>query len=182
MPEYMFRNLSVKVYPADRDIQWACVDRTTQLVQIDCSPFQTACGCTQYCTGTYQQCHNHTCFDPGSPTVAIPCDQRSHLLWCDPTSAHPCGPDSRMGSFVDDLTNVIIPPGTDIRQELAQLKGTLQRKMAAVDARQRDFENAAKPRSVEQIDELKSQLLAAVAELDEQRAQMEGGGQAPASE
>jgi hypothetical protein len=33
---------------------------------------------------------------------------------------------------------------------------------------------------VEQIDDLKSQLLAAVAELDEQRAQMEGG-QPPAS-
>ena len=180
MPEFMFRNLSVKVYPAERDAEWACIDNTTQLVQVDCSPFQTQCGCTRLITGPHRVCQ-HTCW-AGVPTQPIWCDPKSHQLWCDSTTGNPCGPDSHMESFVDALTNVIIPPGTDIRQELAQLKGTLQRKMAAVDARQRDFENAAKPRSVEQIDELKSQLLAAVAELDEQRARMEGGGRDPASE
>ena len=84
-------------------------------------------------------------------------------------------------SYVDPLTNVVIPAGADIRAELASLKADLQRRMAAVDARQQEAENAAKPTSVEQIDDLKSQLLAAVAELDEQRAQMEGGGQMPGS-
>ena len=62
----------------------------------------------------------------------------------------------------------------------SDLKVSLQRKVDAVDARIAEVANAAKPRSVEQIDDLKSQLLAAVAELDEQRAQMEGG-QPPAS-
>ena len=74
---------------------------------------------------------------------------------------------------------VVLPARGDVRDELATLKNDLQRKIAAVDARMQEVENAAKPTSVEQIDDLKSQLLAAVAELDEQRAQLEGGGEAP---
>src|SRR6266568_2008514 len=34
MPEFMFRNLSVKLYPAEGDVRQACQDRTTQLVVI----------------------------------------------------------------------------------------------------------------------------------------------------
>ena len=74
---------------------------------------------------------------------------------------------------------MVLPANADVREELATLKADLQRKMAAVEARQQEVENAAKPTSVEQIDDLKSQLLAAVAELDDQRRRLEGGGQAP---
>jgi hypothetical protein len=100
--------------------------------------------------------------------------------YCVDNTQGECDLASRAGGFIDDRTNVIIPPGTDIGTELSRLKVSLQRKVDAVDARIAEVANAAKPRSVEQIDDLKSQLLAAVAELDEQRAQMEGG-QPPAS-
>jgi hypothetical protein len=178
MPEFMFRNLSVKLYPPEgAGVRRICADRTTQLVPVNCSPFQTACGCTNLCTGTFRGC-NHTCWT-SPPSVPIYCgDPSTRNSYCDPTSAHQCGSDSLWESYIDPNTAVVIPPGADIREELALLKANLQKGMAAVDARLEEVEKAAKPTSVEQIVALKSQLLAAVSELDQQRAQMEGGGQA----
>jgi hypothetical protein len=100
--------------------------------------------------------------------------------FCDGSTNPRCGSGSQWGAYVDPETGVVILPGADIREELALLKANLQKHMAAVDAKLDEVEKAAKPTSVEQIDALKSQLLAAVAELDQQRTQMEGGGQAQA--
>ena len=183
MPEFMFRNLSVKLYPAGQ----ACGPGTSQQVAFR-SPIE-CCDCSTpavlsygpaFCdpTSQIQRCGSGSMFfcdyPSNSPTNRQPnCDLPSYYFACEaPTIPK---------SYVDPLTNVVIPAGADIRAELASLKADLQRKMAAVDARQQEVENAAKPTSVEQIDDLKSQLLAAMAELDEQRARMEGGGQAPAS-
>ena len=141
------------------------MDRSTQLVLV-CFP------CTHLCTGTYTPC-DHTCYN-SPPTNPI---------YCDPTSAHQCDSTSQWRSHVNGITQVIIELGTDILQEIAAVRVDLQRKMAAVDAFERDVQNAAKPKSVQEIDELKSQLLATIAELDDQRARMQGGqaegGQAP---
>lgn len=148
MPEFMFRNLSVKLYPAEGNESfdwrnpWTCwATPTTQVI---------------YCP-----------------------DPSTEMSYCDPTSTHFCDSASRWGSFVDPNTAVVIPAGADLRQELTALKANMQKEMAVVDARLAEIESAAKPNSVEQIDSLKSQLLAAVDELDQQRAQLEDGGQAP---
>jgi hypothetical protein len=157
VPEFMFRNLSVKLFPAEGDALQVCQDRTTQVV--DCSPWQTACGCTNLCTGTF------ACQQLCSATP-------SRMIACDPTT--------RSGDWLGPHTEIVLPADADPRQELALLKDSLQKTMAVVEAKQADLERAAKPTSVEQIDELKTQLLSAVAELDEQRARMAGGGPAAA--
>ena len=164
MPEFMFRNLSVKLYPAGGDPQLRLRDRTNFT---DCTPWFTFNQCMLACSD-----------NPSIPQVCGSPDTTDG--YCVDNTQGECDLASRAGGFVDDRTNVIIPPGTDIRAELSRLKVVLQRKVDAVDTRIQEVENAAKPRSVEQIDDLKSQLLAAVAELDEQRAQMEGD-QPPAS-
>ena len=178
MPEFMFRNLSVKLYSAGGDAGQACGAGTSQQ-----AVFRNFGGCWNGCSApaTYVRVfcdpdsHIQLC---GDATTFL-CDWPSRPA-CDPPSLPACDAPTVQRSYVDPLTQVVIPAGSDIREELATLKATLQRSMAAVEARQQELENTAKPRSVEQIDDLKSQLLAAVAELDEQRARMEGG-QAPAS-
>jgi hypothetical protein len=136
-----------------------------------------------------------------SPSAGTPGDE-AHLAYCPYPSVNCCGcsaiqtvlvvcdPASQSTLSCNALTNSCDPPygfdtffsggGTDGREQLAQLRLHLQRSLAAVDARQQEIENAAKPKSVAEIDSLKSQLLAAVAELDQQRAQMTGE-QPPAS-
>jgi hypothetical protein len=165
MPEFMFRNLSVKLNPAGGNPQLRSRDRTN--FYPDCTPWFTYFECVLACSG--------------SPSIGQACAGPDTTdAYCVDNTQAPCDLASRAGGFIDDVTNVIIPPGTDIGTELSRLKVSLQSKMDAVDARIAEVGNAARPRSVEQIDDLKSQLLAAVAELDEQRAQMEGG-QPPAS-
>ncbi|HEX3957446.1 MAG TPA: hypothetical protein VHZ03_12575 [Trebonia sp.] len=165
MPEFMFRNLSVKLFPVEgHDIQ-NCTDRTTF---IECLP------CTHLCTGTYTACY-YSCPPP------------SRLQFCGPdtltppycAATNPCN-NSHLPAYVDDESRVILSPGVDAREELQLLKSKLQKSMTAVSARLEEIEKAAKPTSVDQIDALKSSLLAAVEELDQQRTQLEGGGQPPA--
>lgn len=165
MPEFMFRNLSVKLNPAGGNPQPRSRDRTN--FYPDCTPWFTYVQCVMACSD-----------NPSVPQICGSPDTTDG--YCVDNTQGECDLASRAGGFIDDRTNVIIPPGTDIGAELSRLKVSLQRKVDAVDARIAEVANAAKPRSVEQIDDLKSQLLAAVAELDEQRAQMEGG-QPPAS-
>jgi hypothetical protein len=176
MPEFMFRNLSVKLYPAGEaspagasqhaafNLVLGCCDCSTpgSYIPVFCGPDSRIQQCGQASTWFCDGASN-----PGSNMIN--CINPTYI----------CPGLSNNKSFVDPQTIVVIPPGLDVRAELAGLKADLERKMAAVDARQREVENAAKPASVAQIDDLKSQLLAAVAELDDQRARMEGGGQAP---
>lgn len=170
MPEFMFRNLSVKFYPVDGDNDpGSCTDQTSQWVQIECT----------WHSMIFPACHN-TCFD-GTYTLPIACDPTSASpVWCGVGSNVQCGFASQDQRFVNPELGLVLPADFDPREQLVQLKSSLQRHMAAVDARLNEVEKAAKPTSVEQIDDLKSRLLAAVAELDEQRAHLEGRGQAPA--
>ena len=161
MSEFMFRNLSVRLYPAGGDVRF-CQDRFTQPVD------PTIFNCPQACTM--------------NPSIVQVCpDPSTRESYCVAVTNRFCDATSQVAQ-IDFLTNIILPANADIRAELGALRADLERKMAAVDARQREYEDAAKPKSVEQIDALKAQMLAAVAELDEQRAQLEGDGQAPAPE
>jgi hypothetical protein len=167
MPDFMFRNLSVKLYPAVSGTAGFGVGQPAY--PPGCSPFQTQCGCTAYLTWTGMGCLA-TCH-------ATITDLTGQLMCNPPTFV--CAPDSKVGAYVDPESRVVIPPGADPREELELLKSTLQRSMSAVDARLAEVKKAAQPTSVGQIDALKSHLLAAVDELDQQRAQLEDGGQAP---
>jgi hypothetical protein len=95
-------------------------------------------------------------------------------LWCEGVTRLPfCEP---LPSWIPvTLTNIVTVPPVDEVAQLATLKEGLQTRIARIEARERYLAEAAKPASVQQIDDLKAQLLAAVAELDEQRAQVEGG-------
>jgi hypothetical protein len=154
MTEFMFRNLSVKLFPANDE---ACADATTQP---ECTP------CTHLITGPHESC-DHTCF--GAPSIPIAVGPV-----CD-------GPPTFV-NHVDSTTNLISPVSGDIRFELTRLKGDLRRQLAAVAVQEQELLAAARPTTVEQIDMLKAQLLATVAELDEQRAQLTGDAPAPAQE
>lgn len=154
MSEFMFRNLSVKLFPAAGEARQACRDGPATQA---CSP------CTQLCTGTIPPRCEHGCtIEPSIPIVI------------DPVCRSPVS----TPGFVDTTTNIILPAG-DLRTELAALKDALRRSLAVVEAGEQNLEAPAKPTSVEEIDRLKSHLLDAVAELDERRAGMQGEGSAP---
>jgi hypothetical protein len=156
MGEFMFRNLSVKLFPVEGEARQGCQDRST-LVEL-CTP------CTQLCTGTVPPaCEHQGCTrEPSIPIVVPP--------HCD-------GPGTSPG-YVDTATHIILPAG-DVATELAALKLSLRRSLAVVEAREQDLQAAAKPTSIEGIDYLRAQLLEAVTELDEQRARIQGEGPAP---
>src|SRR5436305_15007400 len=107
MTEFMFRNLSVKVFPADNE---ACADASTQQ---SCTP------CTNLITGPPESC-DHTCFGaPSIPIVVAPI--------CDGPATNP--------GYVDSTTNLILPASADARTELGRLKETLPRHLATVEAK-----------------------------------------------
>ena len=54
------------------------------------------------------------------------------------------------------------------------LKEQLQQALARVEAQEQELADAAKPQTVEEVDQLKSQRLGAVAELDQRRSELEG--------
>jgi hypothetical protein len=157
MSEFMFRNLSVKLYPAEGDARRVCLDPSTIVNLCGMCTLQTCGICTQGCTGTV-------------PVVN----------WCQLVGTTPivCGADGPTG-YQDAHTNLVIPAVGDLRADLASLKEVLRQQLAAVEVREQQVQAAAKPKSVEEIDQLKSQMQAAMAELDEQRAQLQGGTAAP---
>jgi hypothetical protein len=163
MPEFMFRNLSVKLDP---DVTDTGIDPGCGIFE----PFTDIAVCHQ------------TCFYPNKPPTLFACSPVGTTMTnlCGPVSSTVCEPGTQPGGFVDPDTRIVLPAGADIQQELQVLKSKLQTHMAAVDAKLAEVQRAAKPTSVEQIDALKSHLLDAVAELDQQRTQLEGSSPTPA--
>jgi hypothetical protein len=153
MSEFMFRNLSVKLYPAAGDARRVCQDQSTLVNFCGVCTLQTCGFCTQGCT-----------------------EAVSVKNWCQLVGTTPivCGVDGPTG-YQDEHTNIVIPAVGDVRAELASLKEVLRQQLAAVEVREQQVQAAAKPKSVEEIDQLKAQMQAAMAELDEQRAQLQGG-------
>src|SRR5690349_16517656 len=117
MPEFMFRNLSVKLYPAGGNPQPRSRDRTN--FYPDCTPWFTYVQCVMACSD-----------NPSVPQICGNPDTTDG--YCVHNTQAECDLASRAGGFVDDGTNVIIPPGTDIGSELSRLKVSLQQKVDAV--------------------------------------------------
>lgn len=63
--------------------------------------------------------------------------------------------------------------GGDVRAELTALKDQLRQALAHVEAQEQQLAETAKPQTIEEVDQLKSQLLEAVAELDQHRAELQ---------
>lgn len=171
MSEFVFRNLSVKVFPAGggrRQADRECADQSPsdmcgQCSQTPtCSPCTLGDPCTLWCTET--------------PT----CDRCSGVAFtgamCLPGTGDPFCEGVSCGFTGPRFGRAFLGQQGDVRAELGALKERLRREMADVEAAERQLENAGRPRSVEEIDELRSELLAAVAELDERRAELEGDG------
>ena len=150
MSEFVFRNLSVKLFTEEA----GCPEETGSLVfcGFNCSRIPSVCSpCTQLCTQSGS-------IDPG-------CYGRCSLeLSCGMYCTLPYTYKTKKAFPVDPLT------------ELAVLKDELRRNLAEVEAAEQRLRAARKPKTAEEIDRLKSELLAAVAELDEQRRGMEGEG------
>lgn len=160
MSDFVFKNLSLKLLPEEGVARQA---------DCKCCSFVVGCGnCTDVtcgpCTNTCTNCTNCT----HGPTCGACTNSATH---------DPCG-----GCTCDQFTNPIITkpdanqmPIGDIRAELAAHKERLRQGLAQVEEQELELEARGKPRSLEEIDQLKSHLLEAIAELDEQRAQMESG-------
>jgi hypothetical protein len=150
MSEFVFRNLS-------EGGEECGLGRQPQSLMA-CDPCTLGDPCTYSCTQT--------------PT----CDRCSGV----PFSGAMCLPGTG-DPFCGNVTAVHANPRLwwrtgDPRAELGVLKARLRQEFAAVEADEQRLAASAKPRSVEEVDALKVQLLAAVEELDQQRAEMEGGG------
>jgi hypothetical protein len=147
--EFMFRNLSVKLFPAET----ASAGIGAMQAIFQCLP----------------------CSQP--PSLVYACTQTPTWVLVGPTGGFPgCGGGTSETVFGNNGGVVVLPAfQAGSHEQLAQLKSELQRSLDAVDAQRQHLEQAAQPKSVEEIDNLKAQLLGAVAELDEQRARMTGG-------
>jgi hypothetical protein len=147
--QFVFRNLSVKVFPAAAAAEdRACSDESVTVV--GCTP------CTELCTGTYRVCDDLCTHLESIPIVVGP--------YCN-------GPGTSPG-YVDTHTNIILGAG-DPGAELASLKQSLRVAMSAVEAAEQKAQSGEGLSAVEGIDRLRSELLGAVAELDEYLGQVE---------
>ena len=130
--------------------------KCTNLVSVvcdACSRFVSCPGCSLVIT---DPCWRGTVVCPGG-TIVCP----GGTIDCGITR-DPCG-----GSWIDPIDI------GDIRKELGQLKTQLRLQLQQVEQQEAQLAEASKPKTVEEIDRLKEQLLNAVAELDEQRKQMQ---------
>ena len=146
MSEFVFRNLSVKVFPVRAD--QACSDRTVTLVE--CTP------CTHLCTGSFRVCD-----DGCTHADSVPITKTE---FCN-------GPGTSPG-FVDTTTNIILP-ADDVVTELATLKASLRVAMSAVEVAEQRAQSDEGLSPVEGIDRVRQELMSAVDQLDEYRQQLE---------
>jgi hypothetical protein len=176
MGEFMFKNLSVKLLPVEGERPGDCGDCT------DCTrcTAPTACGNCTNCT----ECTNCTICtgvtDCGRCTNCTNCSGTTDCGSCTHCTDPTCGVCTCAGGT--DVPIVSEPfdvgrRGGDLRAELAAHKERLRRVIARVEEEERKLEERSRPQSIEQIDELKARFVEAIAELDEQRAQLEAGGE-----
>jgi hypothetical protein len=180
MSEFMFKNLSVKLMPAEGEaVKEQCASGPA--CGLNCSNVPSVAACTLNCSNvpSIPACTLNCSNVPSAPACTLNCSQAYSVdlypWWtCNCTSPVTyviCG-----GFSNDQLNprNATVDPAT----ELAALKEQLRQVGSAIQAAEQRITPAGRPRTVEEIDQVKSRLLEAVAELDDQRAQMEGGGPA----
>ena len=195
MSEFVFRNLSIKLFPAEGeagedecpcctyicmgDSQLACLDPS-----VPRRAMRARRACRNNCTlpPTGGGCGNECSFSPTEPECRTGCTYRDTIGECFDICTYIatfCEPCSTPGTYF------IVPedPGRrgagDIRAELAVAKRRLRQRLAMVEQQEQQLEAAAKPRTIEEIERVRAQMVAAVSELDEQRARMEGGRPEP---
>jgi hypothetical protein len=162
MSEFLFRNLSVKLFP-----EAALAD---ELVCVCCS-YQYQCdGCT-LCTGGETR-------PPGmcTPCTDIPDTDCGPCTGGCTDTAPPCGIDScETGTHcIDSVTVAVLArrSAAVVRGELEYLRAELRQVLGRPLEEDRRA-TVAEARSVEEIDRLREVLLGAVAELDQRRAEIE---------
>ncbi len=197
MSDFVFKNLSVKLFPAEGEAadECACCSYICQGdSQVACRDPSVVAGCgAANCTNiTPGGCGNCTNVTPGVLCLNN-CTRNATPVVCawncsnmvSPVCA--CSILSNPGCICSVLgaepTKIMGPEGArepDPRAGLAVMKRALRQRLTEIEEQERQLEATAKPTTVEEIDHVRSQLLAAVAELDEQRAAMEGGPSQPA--
>ena len=201
MSEFAFKNLTVKLMPADDTPQPDCAQCSVFVTCGSCSVL-TSCHCSKIISicgvcSTHVSCFNCSqlvsvcgdcsvavsCFgcsiqvsvcDPCTRLISIICQITNDCL----VSIH-CGISINCGGTIGcggSIYNPELGIG-EIRQELGKLKEQLRSALAQVEANEAHIEETSKPASVDEIDALKAQLMSAVKELDEQRSKI--GAKAP---
>ena len=135
--------------------------KCTDLVSVICDPCTTlvtqVCGeCTDFAT-----CLRGTIICPGD-SIVCPVDTR----------VCPVGTEICPGGSILCNGSIWERTPVEVRAELAELKQHLQQVLADVESKEAEVAAMGKPSTVEEIDQLKDQLLAAVAELDEERGRI----------
>jgi len=182
MGDFVFKNLSVKLLPAEGDAPQGDADRG----ECACCSYVVGCGDTGGCGCT----RTVTCGEcTGTPTCRgctnSPCTQGETCGACtqgctectdNPTNCTDCGACSCSGTI-----DIVSEPEFDVRRvgdvrsELAAHKERLRQAISQVEDEERKLETRGKPQSIEEIDQLRSHFLDAIAELDEQRGKLESG-------
>lgn len=183
MGEFVFKNLSVKLLPAEGDApQGDGRDCACCSYVVGCNGATDAgCGCTRSpCTEspTCRGCTNNPCTN--GPT----CGQCTNDVTCGictrGDSMSGCSSCSCAGTIdIVSEPEFDVKRTGDIRSELAAHKERLRQAIAQVEDEERKLETRGKPQSIEEIDQLKTQFLDAIAELDAQRGRLATGEEPP---
>jgi hypothetical protein len=169
MGDFVFKNLSVKLLPAEGEVPGdecgACTKCTDATFCANCTHCTECTDCT-ICSAVT---------DCGNCTNCTVCSGTTDCGECTHCTAPTCGvctcaanTDVPIASEPFDVAR-----GGDLRSELAAHKQRLRQAIALVEEEERKLEERGKPRSIEEIDMLKAHFLEAIAELEEQRAKLE---------
>lgn len=196
MSEFVFRNLSVKVFPAEARAEGecvccsyevhcdACTHCTDSATKVPCSP------CTDAATQDCGECTLGVTEPPNGPCKPCTGNITDDCFPCTDFDTTPCfGPFSHRPVPCDDAScqqdtgcldtiTVVIParrPTAVLAQELALLRTELRAALGR--PTEEPLGTVDEVQSLEEIDRLKGALLGAVAELDERRSQLDRGHQ-----
>ena len=152
---YVFRNLAVKLLPADDSIGEDCQPCT----DVPCTHGDSAClPCTSLCTGCTAGCTDTGC-------------------GCTDTICGPCTCTGR--TEVPIVSEIPFADSGGFADELAAHKARLQDALAKVEETEYRLGLGGKPGTLEELDDLRMRLEGAIGELDEHRKNLEAGeGQA----
>ena len=165
MADFVFKNLSVKLLPAVDEPSRRAEACTAVYECGNCT--EVTCGdCTDVSCGTCTEVSCGTCTEVTCGT----CTNVTNMTVCDSCT---CNVQTQVPIL--SVVEADAKEKGDMRAELAAHKASLRLAIAQVEHAER------RPQSVEEVDELKSHLQEALAELEQRRAELEtGADQKPA--